>query len=138
MQTQKRRYEKKNLITKSSIFTFFSHIKIYDLLDPTSPPCYIREDIKKGVYIEGPSEEVIATPEDAFAVRNFILRLFLIYLIEFSARERQIFLYNLMLPFPLKPLFFYTLLKKMLERGAKNRSTGSTEMNRESSRSHSM
>ena len=64
-----------------------------DLLEPSSINLNVREDIKKGVYVEGLKEEVITSYRD-------MLRLTL--------------------------------------RGAENRHVGSTSMNRESSRSHSV
>lgn len=41
---------------------------IFDLLDVAAPVCSIREDLKKGVWIEGIAEEVIATPQEAYDV----------------------------------------------------------------------
>jgi len=35
-----------------------------DLLEPTSINLHIREDIKKGVYVEGLQEEVVTTASD--------------------------------------------------------------------------
>ena len=64
-----------------------------DLLDPESNNLHIREDIKKGVYVEGLNEEVVTSAQD---VLDLILR------------------------------------------GSKNRHVGSTSMNKESSRSHSV
>lgn len=39
---------------------------IYDLLVPDGPLCTLREDAKKGVFIEGCREEIINSPQDAF------------------------------------------------------------------------
>ena len=43
---------------------------IFDLLDinSTTSTCTLREDIKKGVYIEGAKEEVINSPSEAYEV----------------------------------------------------------------------
>jgi kinesin family protein 15 len=46
-----------------------SYLEIYneqilDLLEPTSVNLHIREDIKKGVYVEGLQEEVVLSAED--------------------------------------------------------------------------
>lgn len=46
-----------------------SYLEIYneqimDLLDPNSINLHIREDIKKGVYVEGLQEEVVQTATD--------------------------------------------------------------------------
>lgn len=67
--------------------------QIVDLLEPASINLHIREDIKKGVYVEGLNEEVINSYKDMI---------------------------------------------NMIQRGAKNRHVGSTAMNKESSRSHSV
>lgn len=75
-----------------------SYLEIYneqimDLLNPTSQNLQIREDIKKGVYVEGLVEEVSS-----------------------SAHE----------------------MLDLIKKGAQKRHTGSTLMNKESSRSHSV
>jgi kinesin family protein 15 len=46
-----------------------SYLEIYneqimDLLEPTSINLHIREDIKKGVYVEGLQEEVVLSADD--------------------------------------------------------------------------
>jgi hypothetical protein len=41
---------------------------LYDLLDPASPPCNIREDIKKGVYVDGITEEAVTDAHTAYQV----------------------------------------------------------------------
>ena len=43
---------------------------VYDLLDSASPACSIREDIKRGVYVDGITEESINSPEDAYRILN--------------------------------------------------------------------
>lgn len=64
-----------------------------DLLEPSSVNLHIREDIKKGVYVEGLNEEVVQSADD---------------------------------------------MVNIISIGAKNRHVGSTSMNKESSRSHSV
>lgn len=64
-----------------------------DLLDPSCSNLHIREDIKKGVYVEGLNEEVVNTAGD---------------------------------------------MLNLIQRGTTNRHVGSTSMNKESSRSHSV
>lgn len=64
-----------------------------DLLEPSSVNLHVREDIKKGVYVEGLQEDIVNTYKD---------------------------------------------LILLIQKGAKNRHVGSTSMNRESSRSHSV
>ncbi|KAI8358790.1 hypothetical protein B0O80DRAFT_441452 [Mortierella sp. GBAus27b] len=66
---------------------------IYDLLDRSAPALAIREDIKRGVYVDGAAEESIHSPKDAY---------------------------------------------RAIARGAANRHTSATSMNKESSRSHSV
>jgi hypothetical protein len=34
-------------------------------LDPAAPTCSVREDIKRGVYVDGLSEELVTCPADA-------------------------------------------------------------------------
>lgn len=75
-----------------------SYLEIYneqimDLLEPASINLHVREDIKKGVYVEGLQEDVVNSYKDMIA---------------------------------------------LIQRGSKNRHVGSTSMNRESSRSHSV
>lgn len=75
-----------------------SYLEIYneqimDLLNPTSQNLQIREDIKKGVYVEGLTEEVSSSAHDMIDI---------------------------------------------IKKGALKRHTGSTLMNKESSRSHSV
>lgn len=41
---------------------------IYDLLDPSAPACLIREDLKRGVYVDGITEEWVQSPEEAYRV----------------------------------------------------------------------
>ncbi len=64
-----------------------------DLLDPSQFNLHIREDIKKGVYVEGLNEELVTSEHD---------------------------------------------MMQLIERGTRNRHVGSTSMNIESSRSHSV
>jgi len=39
-----------------------------DLLEPTSVNLHIREDIKKGVYVEGLQEEIVVSAEDMISI----------------------------------------------------------------------
>ncbi|KAJ1956527.1 Kinesin-like protein kif15 [Dipsacomyces acuminosporus] len=41
---------------------------IYDLLDPVVRMCPLREDIKKGVFIDNVTEETVQDPNEAYAV----------------------------------------------------------------------
>lgn len=42
--------------------------QICDLLNPTAQTLNIREDAKNGVYVEGLTEEVVRTPDEAYAL----------------------------------------------------------------------
>ncbi len=84
-----------------SVFNYLircSYLEIYneqimDLLDPSSVNLHIREDIKKGVYVEGLIEETVSNAQE---------------------------------------------MMELIARGSRNRHVGSTSMNKESSRSHSV
>ncbi|KAJ2285349.1 hypothetical protein IWW55_007284, partial [Coemansia sp. RSA 2706] len=41
---------------------------IYDLLDPLTRTCAMREDIKRGVFIDGVTEETVQDPNEAYDV----------------------------------------------------------------------
>ena len=50
-----------------------SYLEIYneqimDLLEPSSVNLHIREDIKKGVYVEGLQEEVVQNADDMISL----------------------------------------------------------------------
>ena len=64
-----------------------------DLLDPQQVNLHVREDIKKGVYVESLQEEAVSNVKDMIS---------------------------------------------LITRGSRNRHVGSTNMNKESSRSHSV
>lgn len=81
-----------NFLIKCNYLEIYNE-QIVDLLEPASINLHVREDIKKGVYVEGLNEEVINSYKDMIS---------------------------------------------LIQRGAKNRHVGSTAMNRESSRSHSV
>lgn len=51
---------------------------VYDLLDTATEACTVREDLKKGIYVDGVTEEVISCPEDAYR------------LLELGARNRHV------------------------------------------------
>lgn len=81
-----------NFLIKCNYLEIYNE-QIVDLLEPSSINLHVREDIKKGVYVEGLMEEVVTNYKD---------------------------------------------IVLLIQRGAKNRHVGSTAMNRESSRSHSV
>ncbi|KAJ2785806.1 hypothetical protein H4R18_000352 [Coemansia javaensis] len=41
---------------------------IYDLLDPMTRTCAVREDIKRGVFVDGVTEETVQDPTEAYDV----------------------------------------------------------------------
>lgn len=41
---------------------------MYDLLDPAAANLQLRENIKKGVFVEGLMEQVVTTPNEAYQV----------------------------------------------------------------------
>ena len=79
-------------LVKTSYLEIYNE-QIMDLLDPQSYNLHVREDIKKGVYVESLQEETVTDVKD---------------------------------------------MMNLTTRGARNRHTGSTLMNKESSRSHSV
>ena len=42
--------------------------QVYDLLDPAAANLQLRENIKKGVFVDGLVEQVVATPTEAYQV----------------------------------------------------------------------
>ena len=91
LEAQKQGVEMQFLV-KSSYLEIYNE-QIMDLLDPQSYNLHVREDIKKGVYVEGLIEETVTGVKD---------------------------------------------MMNLTTRGARNRHVGSTLMNKESSRSHSV
>lgn len=79
-------------LVKTSYLEIYNE-QIMDLLDPQSYNLHVREDIKKGVYVESLNEETVTGVKD---------------------------------------------MMNLTTRGARNRHVGSTLMNKESSRSHSV
>lgn len=47
--------------------------QIFDLLDPASMGLSLREDIKKGVFVDGLLERDVASARDAYRVCTFVL-----------------------------------------------------------------
>ena len=45
--------------------------QIFDLLDPASTGLHLRENFKRGVFVDGLIEKVVTTPSDAYEVINF-------------------------------------------------------------------
>lgn len=84
--------ENTEFLIKCSYLEIYNE-KIQDLLEPTASNLQIREDIKKGVYVEALSEEVVSSSNEVV---------------------------------------------DLIDRGRRNRHVGATDMNQESSRSHSV
>ena len=91
LEAQKQGIEMQFLV-KSSYLEIYNE-QIMDLLDTQSYNLHVREDMKKGVYVEGLNEETVTGVRD---------------------------------------------MMNLTTRGARNRHVGSTLMNKESSRSHSV
>lgn len=79
-------------LVKCSYFEIYNE-QIIDLLNPSAGALQVREDMKRGAFVDGITEDVVRNCSEAI---------------------------------------------QLLVRGARNRHVGSTEMNRESSRSHSV
>jgi hypothetical protein len=79
-------------LVKASYFEIYNE-QIMDLLNPTSGNLQVREDLRRGVFLEGIAEETVTSVTDAL---------------------------------------------QLLKRGTKNRHVAATEVNFESSRSHSV
>ena len=47
--------------------------QIFDLLDPASSGLTVREDIKKGVFVDGLLERDVASARDAYRVKSYFL-----------------------------------------------------------------
>jgi hypothetical protein len=101
---------------------------IYDLLDRSTSARATREDIKRGVYVDGATEETIHSPEDAYRVQST------------SAMDRFFFLGMTWCSFSNPSILLHSTLVvyQLFDQGAANRHTSATSMNRESSRSHTV
>ena len=59
---------KVKFVCKCSFYEIFNE-KVFDLLDiASSGGLQVRNDVKRGVYVEGLNEEVVASPEEARAI----------------------------------------------------------------------
>ena len=59
--------DRKEFICKCSFLEIYNE-QIFDLLDPASVGLHLREDIKKGVFVEGLQEIDISSAKDAYKV----------------------------------------------------------------------
>jgi kinesin family protein 15 len=56
---------RKQFLCKCSFLEIYQE-QVYDLLDPAAANLQIRENIKKGVFVDGLMEQVVATPTEAY------------------------------------------------------------------------
>ncbi|XP_065064430.1 kinesin-like protein KIF15 isoform X2 [Rhopilema esculentum] len=64
---QEKHGDRKEFICKCSFLEIYNE-QIFDLLDPASVGLHLREDIKKGVFVEGLQERDIISAKDAYKV----------------------------------------------------------------------
>lgn len=62
--------QSKSFLCKSSFIEIYNE-QIYDLLDTASANLFIRENIKKGVFVEGAVEKYVNSAAEAYQVLNF-------------------------------------------------------------------
>lgn len=59
----------KSFLCKCSFIEIYNE-QIYDLLDSASAGLYLREHIKKGVFVVGAVEQVVTSAAEAYQVRS--------------------------------------------------------------------
>lgn len=59
--------ERKQFLCKCSFLEIYQE-QVYDLLDPAAANLQLRENMKKGVFVDGLVEQVVATPTEAYQV----------------------------------------------------------------------
>lgn len=59
----------KSFLCKCSFIEIYNE-QIYDLLDTASASLFLRENIKKGVFVEGAVEKFVSSATEAYQVRN--------------------------------------------------------------------
>ncbi|XP_076449175.1 kinesin-like protein KIF15 [Babylonia areolata] len=57
--------DRKQFLTKCSFLEIYQE-QVYDLLDPATANLQLRENIKKGVFVDGLTEQVVTTPTEAY------------------------------------------------------------------------
>ncbi|KAL8592975.1 hypothetical protein ACOMHN_017905 [Nucella lapillus] len=57
--------ERKQFLCKCSFLEIYQE-QVYDLLDPAAANLQLRENIKKGVFVDGLTEQVVSTPTEAY------------------------------------------------------------------------
>lgn len=59
----------KSFLCKCSFIEIYNE-QIYDLLDTASASLFLRENIKKGLFVEGAVEKFVSSATEAYQVRN--------------------------------------------------------------------
>lgn len=62
--------QSKSFLCKCSFIEIYNE-QIYDLLDTASASLFVRENIKKGVFVEGAVEKFVNSAAEAYQVLNF-------------------------------------------------------------------
>lgn len=62
--------QSKSFLCKCSFIEIYNE-QIYDLLDTASASLFIRENIKKGVFVEGAVEKFVNSAAEAYQVLHF-------------------------------------------------------------------
>lgn len=62
--------QSKSFLCKCSFIEIYNE-QIYDLLDTASASLFVRENIKKGVFVEGAVETFVNSAAEAYQVLNF-------------------------------------------------------------------
>lgn len=147
----------KSFLCKCSFIEIYNE-QIYDLLDTASASLFLRENIKKGVFVEGAVEKFVSSATEAYQVRKahsnewfidvknvamstkitFISERFGKKTIYTSVKFNLVCTHFLVEQINLNffPFGFENI--QVLSMGWRNRRVASTSMNRESSRSHAV
>ncbi|XP_071091523.1 kinesin-like protein KIF15-B isoform X1 [Haliotis cracherodii] len=59
--------DRKQFLCRCSFLEIYQEC-VYDLLDPSAEGLHLRENIKKGVFVDGISEQAVASPSEAYDV----------------------------------------------------------------------
>lgn len=64
---QEKQHQDRTYLCRATYLEIYNEL-VYDLLNPASQPCSIREDLKDGVKVEGCTEQVVTNAEEAWAI----------------------------------------------------------------------
>ena len=64
--------DKVQFLCKCSFLEIYNE-QVFDLLDPASKGLHIRENMKRGVFVDGLIEEAVANACEAYQVRTYII-----------------------------------------------------------------